>query len=75
MSTENYTNLFRRSYRLIHLGVLVWLLTIWSCGTSSIQLDSLDLVLQGGRVMDPETGLDAVRNVGILDGKIITVTE
>jgi N-acyl-D-aspartate/D-glutamate deacylase len=29
-----------------------------------------DLVLQGGRVMDPETGMDAVRNVGIRDGKI-----
>ncbi len=31
-----------------------------------------DLVLEGGRVMDPETGLDAVRNVGIRDGKIAT---
>jgi len=33
-----------------------------------------DLVLEGGRVMDPETGLDAVRNVGIRDGKIARVT-
>jgi hypothetical protein len=24
-----------------------------------------DLVLEGGRVMDPETGVDTVRNVGI----------
>ena len=24
-----------------------------------------DVVIQGGRVLDPETGLDAVRNVGI----------
>lgn len=31
---------------------------------------SYDLVIQGGRVLDPETGLDAVRNVGILQGKI-----
>ncbi|KGE04394.1 amidohydrolase family protein [Pseudohaliea rubra] len=31
-----------------------------------------DLVLRGGRVMDPETGLDAVRDVGI-DGDRITV--
>jgi N-acyl-D-aspartate/D-glutamate deacylase len=29
-----------------------------------------DLVIEGGRVIDPETGLDAVRNVGIRDGKI-----
>jgi len=29
-----------------------------------------DLVIQGGRVIDPETGLDAVRNVGISQGRI-----
>ncbi|HEV3306156.1 MAG TPA: amidohydrolase family protein [Candidatus Sulfotelmatobacter sp.] len=33
-----------------------------------------DLVLEGGRVMDPETGLDAVRNIGIRDGKIVRVS-
>src|ERR1041384_5597634 len=31
---------------------------------------SYDLVIQGGRVIDPETGLDAVRNVGISQGRI-----
>ena len=29
-----------------------------------------DLVIEGGRVLDPETNLDAVRNVGISEGKI-----
>jgi N-acyl-D-aspartate/D-glutamate deacylase len=33
-----------------------------------------DLVIEGGRVMDPETGLDAMRNVGIRDGKIVRIT-
>src|SRR5690242_3480833 len=33
-----------------------------------------DLVLEGGRAMDPETGLDAVRNVGIRDGKIARIS-
>jgi N-acyl-D-aspartate/D-glutamate deacylase len=33
-----------------------------------------DLVLEGGRVLDPETGLDALRNVGIRDGKIMRVS-
>ncbi|MFZ1972018.1 MAG: amidohydrolase family protein [Candidatus Acidiferrales bacterium] len=33
-----------------------------------------DLVIEGGRVMDPETGLDAVRNVGIRDGKIARIS-
>jgi N-acyl-D-glutamate deacylase len=35
----------------------------------------LDLVILNGRVMDPETKLDAVRNVGVKDGKIVAVTE
>jgi N-acyl-D-aspartate/D-glutamate deacylase len=29
-----------------------------------------DLVIQGGRVLDPESGLDAVRSIGITQGKI-----
>ncbi len=36
--------------------------------------DSFDVVLVGGRVMDPETGLDAPRNVGILNGRIARIT-
>ncbi len=31
---------------------------------------SYDIVIVNGRVMDPESGLDAVRNVGIREGKI-----
>ncbi len=34
-----------------------------------------DLVLANGRVMDPESGLDAVRHVGIVDGRIATISE
>jgi N-acyl-D-aspartate/D-glutamate deacylase len=33
-----------------------------------------DLVLEGGRVMDPESGLDGVRNVGVRDGKIVRIS-
>lgn len=36
---------------------------------------SFDVVISGGRVMDPESGLDAVRNVGIRAGKITAVSE
>ena len=35
----------------------------------------LDIAIAGGRVMDPESGLDAVRNIGIRDGKIVQITE
>jgi N-acyl-D-aspartate/D-glutamate deacylase len=33
-----------------------------------------DLVIRGGRVLDPETGLDAVRNVGISGNRITRVS-
>ena len=33
-----------------------------------------DLVIEGGRVMDPETALDAVRNIGVRDGKIASIS-
>ena len=34
-----------------------------------------DLVILNGRVMDPESKLDAVRNVGIKDGKIAVISK
>jgi len=42
--------------------------------TTMVSAQQYDLVLEGGRVMDPETGLDAVRNVGIREGKIVRVS-
>ena len=42
--------------------------------TTILGAQQYDLVLEGGRVMDPETGLDGVRNVGIRDGKISRVS-
>jgi N-acyl-D-aspartate/D-glutamate deacylase len=41
---------------------------------SQVVASSYDLVLANGRVMDPETGLDAVRNVGISAGKIRAIS-
>src|SRR5215467_9920995 len=34
-----------------------------------------DVVITGGRIMDPESGLDAVRNIGIMGGKIRMISE
>jgi N-acyl-D-aspartate/D-glutamate deacylase len=34
-----------------------------------------DVVIVNGRVMDPETGLDAVRHLGIADGRIAAIGE
>ncbi len=35
---------------------------------------TFDLVIANGRVMDPESGLDGVRNVGIRNGKIAAIS-
>lgn len=34
----------------------------------------LDLVITGGRVIDPETGLDAVRDVGVVRNEIVVIS-
>lgn len=41
---------------------------------TTLSAQQYDLVLEGGRVIDPETNLDAVRNVGIHDGKIAAIS-
>lgn len=42
--------------------------------TPFLSAQQYDIVLEGGRVIDPESGLDGVRNVGILDGKIARIS-
>lgn len=34
-----------------------------------------DLVLRGGRVIDPESGLDGIRNIGVRGDRIVAVSE
>ncbi len=52
----------------------IFLLSVLSIAPCFARAQQYDLVFEGGRVLDPETGLDAVRNVGIRDGKIVRVT-
>ena len=51
------------------------LLCLVSAAPAAAQNRDLDLVLAGGRVLDPETGLDAERDVGIAAGSIAAVSE
>ena len=51
--------------------LLVCLMTL----PTEASLQQYDLVILNGRVMDPETGLDAIRSVGIIDGTIAVITE
>jgi N-acyl-D-aspartate/D-glutamate deacylase len=36
--------------------------------------EKYEIVIENGRVMDPETGLDATRNVGVANGKIARIS-
>jgi len=50
---------------------LWWLLALAS---STVRAQQYDLVIEGGRVLNPETGLDATRNVGITGGKVARIS-
>ncbi len=53
--------------------LIFWLcILVLSAATSLAQ--QYDLVLEGGRVMDPDSNLDAVRNVGINAGTIVKIS-
>jgi len=54
--------------------ILALILAIGLPASISAQ-DTFDIVINGGRVIDPETGLDAIRNVGIRDNQIAEITE
>lgn len=53
---------------------LIFFLFFLALSSSPMFAQVYDLVLEGGRVMDPETGLDAKRNVAVRDGKIVAIS-
>lgn len=59
----------KRSLR--RLGLASLLLAVGAAAAEP----SFDLVLAGGRVIDPESGLDAIRWLGVRDGRIAAVSE
>ena len=50
---------------------LCWLVALAS---SMALAQQYDLVIEGGRALDPETGLDATRNVAVMAGKIARIS-
>ena len=59
-------------------GLFILIATVAFVSASATRLvpaqEALDLVIAGGRVMDPESGLDAVRSIGIRRGKIVAIS-
>ena len=50
------------------------LLLMFGLASSAQSQEPLDIVLANGRVMDPESGLDATRNVGIRGDRIVAIS-
>jgi N-acyl-D-aspartate/D-glutamate deacylase len=73
-SGEARTQFRELSLALILVGALT--LAVFVVGLPAQADDAnYDLVIANGRVIDPETGLDAVRNVGIRAGKIAEISQ
>jgi N-acyl-D-aspartate/D-glutamate deacylase len=53
---------------------LIFVLCLGLAASHVLAAQQYDLVLAGGRVLDPETNLDAVRNVGISGGTIARIS-
>ena len=53
---------------------LLLVLQASALSAQSLAKSSYDRVILGGRVMDPESGLDAARNIGLRDGRIAVIT-
>lgn len=61
--------------KLFNRSVCVLAIMVWFCHAATAQPGIVyDIVLVGGRVIDPETRLDTVKNVGILNKRIAQIT-
>jgi dihydroorotase len=63
----------RHRARLAALGLLP-ALAVAALAAQNTANAIYDRVILGGHVMDPASGLDAVRNVGLLDGRVAVIT-
>jgi N-acyl-D-aspartate/D-glutamate deacylase len=57
------------------MRILGFLLLASVLGSQAPAEEAFDLVIRGGRVVDPESGTDAVRDVGLRGGRIARLSE
>lgn len=62
----------RRSLLTCWAGVLA--VSCMLAVSAGAQRPAYDIVIRNGRVIDPESGLDAVRSVGIRGGKVVAIS-
>ena len=59
-------------FAIFRVGCAGLLLALMACGEPA---PAYDVVINHGRVIDPESQLDAVRSIGIRNGKIVAVSK
>lgn len=57
------------------LNIFTFSLILNALAVPALFAQDYDLVITGGRVMDPETTFDAVANLGVKDGRIAIITQ
>ena len=55
-------------------SMVFWLAMVVVAFTGAAQAAEYDLVIENGRVMDPETSFNGIRNIGIKDGRIVEIS-
>jgi dihydroorotase len=60
--------------RLMLAVAVATILAIFPLASNAQSQDSFDVVISNGRVMDPETGLDGIRNIGIRGQAIAAIS-
>ena len=59
--------------RRLAFAPVVLLIAVAAGAATLLRAQTVDLVIANGRVLDPESGLDAVRHMAIASGKIVAV--
>src|SRR6266496_787470 len=60
--------------RVIGVWIILSMILFLSASIHAQSSTEYDIVLNGGRVIDPETKLDAIRNVGIINNRIAQIS-
>ena len=74
ISIDGVMTLGRAKRRCLPLCLPLLAAWLW-CSPLAQGAPPLDLVIQNGRVIDPESQLDAVRSVGIRHGRVVVISE
>src|SRR6476620_11843523 len=72
--THSYNNHKMKYKGLIQAGIVLSVLLFSSAYIHAQSSIEYDIVLSGGRVIDPETKLDTIKNVGIINNRIAQIS-